>query len=197
MKKDVVTKIQSSFLQYEKNIELILKKLFVENRTYANILKKLLVINAKDCLDNNSEEYQQIANSYSLAKLKEEEYIRLTPKLTFDEHEKVKSYIIITINNILPNAKNPQYRNCTLSFDVICHTDCQDLGDYRLRSLKICGYIDGLLNGTKLEGIGVLNYLGGTSLILDENLSGYSLMYQIIYSGEDIKDETKQIDAIK
>ena len=54
-------------------------------------------------------------------------------------------------------------------------------------------YIDGILNNTKLEGIGVLNYLGATALLLDNEISGYSLMYRAVYSGEDIKDETEQI----
>ena len=193
MKKDLVNKLQSSFFSYEKNIELILKKLFVDNRKYADTLKKLLVINARDCLDNDSKEYNDIIKEYNLARLKEEEYIRLTPKLTFGEHENVKTYIIISVNNILPNNTNPQYRDCTITFDILCHTDCSDLGNYRLRPLQICGYIDGILNNTKLEGIGVLNYLGATALLLDNEISGYSLMYRAVYSGEDIKDETEQI----
>ena len=41
-----------------------------------------------------------------------------------------------------------------VNFDIICHTDYWNLGDYRLRPLKIAGYIDGILNKSKLTGIG-------------------------------------------
>jgi hypothetical protein len=46
MKRDtILTKpITSSFLSCEKDTELILRKLFVENKPYSNILKRLLVI---------------------------------------------------------------------------------------------------------------------------------------------------------
>jgi len=55
MKKDLVlspTEFTSSFLSCEKDLEVILKKLFIESQPYSDELKKLLVINTKDCLDN-------------------------------------------------------------------------------------------------------------------------------------------------
>jgi len=56
MRKDLALKptdFTSSFLSYEKDLETILRKLFVESQPYSNDLKKLLVINMKDCLDND------------------------------------------------------------------------------------------------------------------------------------------------
>ena len=41
---------QSSFLSCEKDTEAIVKKLFVESRPYSDLLKRLLLINTKDCL---------------------------------------------------------------------------------------------------------------------------------------------------
>ena len=52
MKRDLVNlNLKSSFQSVEKDIELILKKLFIENKPLSDELKKLLIINTKDCLD--------------------------------------------------------------------------------------------------------------------------------------------------
>jgi len=55
MKKDLALRpvdFTSSFLSCEKDLETILRKLFVESQPYSDKLKKLLVINTKDCLDS-------------------------------------------------------------------------------------------------------------------------------------------------
>lgn len=182
-----ITNIHSSFLSCEKDMETILKKLFIESRPYSDELKRLLVINTKDCLDNlTSEVYNTKLKEMSVAKLREEGYIKMEPKIRFPEHEEVKSYIIITFDNFTTNEKNPQFRDCTVSFDIICHTDYWDIGNYRLRPLKIAGYIDGLLNNTKLSGIGTFNFAGCNELILSEDLSGYTLSYRAIHGSDDI-----------
>jgi hypothetical protein len=57
MKKDLVMRpidFTSSFLSCEKDLEAILKKLFIESQPYSNDLKRLLVINTKDCLDDKT-----------------------------------------------------------------------------------------------------------------------------------------------
>lgn len=182
-----ITNIHSSFLSCEKDMETILKKLFIESRPYSDELKRLLVINTKDCLDNlTSEVYNTKLKEMSVAKLREEGYIKIEPKIRFPEHEEVKSYIIITFDNFTTNEKNPQFRDCTVNFDIICHTDYWDIGNYRLRPLKIAGYIDGLLNNTKLSGIGTFNFAGCNELILNEDLSGYTLSYRAIHGSDDI-----------
>ena len=182
-----LTNIHSSFLSCEKDMETILKKLFIESRPYSDELKRLLVINTKDCLDNlTSEVYNTKLKEMSVAKLREEGYIKIEPKIRFPEHEEVKSYIIITFDNFTTNEKNPQFRDCTVNFDIICHTDYWDIGNYRLRPLKIAGYIDGLLNNTKLSGIGTFNFAGCNELILNEDLSGYTLSYRAIHGSDDI-----------
>ena len=177
--------IESSFFSCEKDTELILEKLFIQNRQKGNELKRLLVINTPDCLDTTNAKYQQIVENKSVKDLKNEQYIKITPKIAFKEHEEVKSYILISFDNFIPNATNPQFRDCTVSFDIICHTDYWDLGGFQLRPLKIAGYIDGLLNNCKLTGIGTFQFLSCNELILDENLSGYSLIYSAIHGSDD------------
>jgi hypothetical protein len=59
------------------------------------------------------------------------------------------------------------------------------MDDYQIRPLKIAGYIDGILNKSKLTGIGELNFMGCNELVLDEVLSGYTLSYRAIHGSDD------------
>ena len=80
--------------------------------------------------------------------LKENGYIRFEPKIKMTQHEEVKSYLLFSFDNFTRNISNPQFRDCSVFIDVLCHTDCWDLGGFRNRPLKICGYIDAILNNT-------------------------------------------------
>ena len=185
MRKDLIRPdIRSSFLSCEKDTETILRRLFVESRPYSDILKKLLIINTKDCLTAQGDKLnymQDKINLFSIKDLIDNQYVRLSPKLTFGEHEEVKSYILISFDNFTPNETNPEYRDCTVTFDIICHTDYWNLDNFQLRPLKIVGYIDGILNETKLSGIGRFHFIGCSQLILNEDLSGYTLMYRAVH----------------
>lgn len=188
MRRDTRTTMScnSSFLSCEKDTETILRRLFVESYPYSDTLKRLLVINTKDCLDNNeSEVINKTISEMTVAKMRQEGYIKLEPKIKMPEHEEVKAYIIISFDNFTPNETNPFYRDCTISFDIICHTDYWDIGNYRLRPLKIAGYIDGLLNNCRLSGIGILNFLGASQLVLNQDLSGYTLTYRAVHGNDD------------
>lgn len=183
----VLTKpLTSSFLSCEKDTETIIRKLFVESRPYSDELKRLLVINTKDCLDDTTNpDYLKKLEAMTPAKLREDGYIKLEPKIRLPEHEEIKSYVIITYDNFTTTRTNPQFRDCYVNFDVICHTDYWDIGNYRIRPLKICGYIDGILDGCKLSGIGTFQFASCNELVLDENLSGYCLSYQAVHGSDD------------
>lgn len=175
----------SSFLSCEKDANLIIKKLFVESRPYSDYLKQLLVVNTKDCLDDfNNPIYIQKRKEMSLPKLLEEGYIRVSPKIKMPEHEEIKSYIIIGFDNFSMTS-NTEFRDCTINFDILCHNDYWDLGNFRMRPLKIAGYIDGIINKTQLTGIGRLEFLGCNMLVLDEALAGYSLSYRAVHGSDD------------
>ena len=184
---DLTKPLQSSFLSHGKDAETILRKLFIDDKKHSEELKRLLVINAEDCLSNKTDEnYLNILKNMTLSKLMDLGYVSLIPKIRMPEHEEIKSYIILSFDNFFPNGTNaPEFRDCSISFDIICHTDYWKIGDYELRPLKIAGYIDGLLNETKLSGIGTLNFLGCKEIVLDNNLSGYTLMYSAVHGSDD------------
>ena len=55
-----------------------------------------MVINTKDCLDEeNEEKYLEIVNQISLSKMREEGYFKLEPKIRMLEHQEIKAYLII------------------------------------------------------------------------------------------------------
>ena len=203
MRKDLISfkKIKSSFLSCDQDVRKILKILFVENRPYSDVLKRLLIINTPDCLDMDNKEYQQFVRNFSVADLLDKGYIRLNPKIARGTHQEIKSYIIISLDNFSPNNVSVEYRDYTIHFDVVCYNDAWVLDDYKVRPLLICGYIDGILNSLsdqskatknsyqsqiKLSGIGNYEFLGCNEVVLNEDLSMYSLAYEGVHFVQDL-----------
>ena len=181
MRRDLIKPdLRSSFLSCEKDAQIILRKLFVESQPHSNNLKRLMIINTPNCLNEDNVAYNSVTH-FNLKDLKDRGYIKLEPKLNFGEHEDVKSYMLLSFDDFIPNKNNPEYRDCTVNIDIICHTDYWDIGDYQMRPIKIMGIIDGILNESKLTGIGNLHFMGASQLILDENFSGYTLMYRAVH----------------
>lgn len=209
MRKDLITfkPIYSSFLQCDKDIQQILKLLFVESRPYSDLLKRLLLINNKDCLDTSKKDYQQFIDQFTLGRLIEQGYIRLNPKIARGTHEAIKAYILISCNNFKNNSTSIQYRDYNITFDIICYNDAWVLNDFKIRPIMICGYIDGILNSLsnkqqhvdrthqsqiKLTGMGEYQFLGCDETILNEDFGMYSLAYHGVHFNEDIQ----QIGAV-
>ena len=180
---------ESSFLSCEKDTEMIIKKLFVDSKPYSDILKRLLIINTPDCLDNMTNQvYTDKIRETSIKDLGEKGYVLLKPEQELGENEEVKSFLVITFDNFFPNPNNPYYRDCTIMIDILCHTDCWDLGNYRQRPLKIAGYVDGILNNSKLSGIGKLEFIGASELVYSPSWSGYCLIYKATHGVDDIEE---------
>ena len=188
-----IGEFKSSFLSCEKDAEAIVRKLFVDSNPYSDMLKRLLLINTPDCLnDMTNPKYLELIKKTSVQDLKEQGYLRFGPKIALGENEAVKSYIRISFDHFTPNRTNPHFRDCIVEIDILCHPEYWDIGNFRQRPIKIAGYIDGILNENKLSGIGTLNFAGANELLLDENLAGYCLMYSAIHGSDDIiEDEDK------
>ena len=200
--------IYSSFLSCEKDAEEIVKLLFVKSNPYSDKLKRLLIINNPDCLNENSpknQEYKNLIDSKPLSVLRKEGYIRLNPKIARGQHQEIKSYILMTFDNFSPNRVDPKYMDCTLNFDIICYDDEWDLEGFQIRPIMIAGYIDGILNSLsnenkiawqnkgasniKLSGMGQYALLGCNLVVLNEDISMYTLSYRALHFTQNIKDE--------
>ena len=194
MRYDLIStkKIFSPFFSCPQDINKFLEILFIKNRPYSNILKRLLIINSPDCLDpDKDEEYNAIVD----------------PKITRGTHEEIKSYIIITQDNFSQNKKSAQYRDYIINMDIVCYNDAWVLNELKVRPLMICGYIDGILNSLsdeakdssktlpskiKLTGIGYYQFLGCNLVVLNEDLSFYTLSYLGQHFTEDLGEN--QVD---
>ena len=183
---DGTTNIKSTFLSCEKDAETIVRKLFVDSRPYSDELKRLLLINTKDCLDDRTNPvYKEKISNTSLGDMIDEGYIRMKPLIKLGENEEVRSYICLSFDNFTPNANNTYYRDHIIEIDIICHIEKWDLGNFRLRPLKIAGYIDGILDQAKLAGIGTLDFITCNEIVLSEDLAGYCLMYRTVNADDD------------
>lgn len=181
-----IGEFKSSFLSCEKDTETIIKKLFVDSKPYSDMLKRLLLINTPDCLnDMTNPVYLKKIKETSIQDLKDQGYLRFGPKLALGENEEVKSYIRLSFDHFTP-SKNEHFRDCIVEIDILCHPEYWDIGNFRQRPLKIAGYIDGILNENKLSGIGTLKFAGCNELLLDENLAGYCLMYTAVHGNDDL-----------
>lgn len=182
MKRDTVLTqpITSSFLSCEKDTEIILRKLFIESAPYSDILKSLLVVQNSDVLDKKYD-----VSQYNLKYLIDNKYIITSPKIEMPEHDNIKSFIVLSFDKFTPNNTNPEFRDCMIHIDVICHHDTWNLGNYRQRPFKILGYIDGILNRSRLTGIGELNFVGCVYQLVDDDWSFYTLTYQAIHGSDD------------
>lgn len=170
----------SSFLACEKDTELILKKLFVDSCQHGEVLKRLLVVQNADALDKSYD-----VSDYSLKRLIDDQYINMDPLLKFPEHDQVKAFIGLHFDNFTPNSSNPEFRDSMIYFDIVCHHDFWFLGNYRQRPFKIMGCIDGILNKSRLTGIGQLQFMGSSKALLNENWSAFTLTYMAIHGSDD------------
>lgn len=178
------TNYKSTFLSINKDQETIWRKLLVDSKPYSDQLKRLLIINAPDCLDRNQVQYQAIIDKYTIKDMREQQFIKSIPKLSFGEHEEVKSYIMLAFDKFSPSL-NPRYRNAVITFTIISHLDYWDMEDYQLRPWMIAGYVDGILNESHLSGIGTLQFIGASQVVLNEYLGGLELTYQAVHSEAD------------
>ena len=172
MKIDGVKIPKSSFLSMEKDMNLIVNKMFKNER-----LKRLLYYTSKDALNKPNITADQAIELV-------QKNIKIVPKLYVDGE--VLNYILITFNNFTPSG-NPEFRDNIIEFDIICHYDQWQLQDFALRPYKIAAEIDSMFDKTHLTGIGELQFLGATQTIINDEFAGVCLMYEATHGGEDKK----------
>ena len=163
---------KSSFLSMEKDTGIIINEILKNNR-----LKKLLYYTTSDAMEKPN-----LTEDQSLSLLGTN--IKIVPKLYVDGS--VLNYVLINFDNFTP-SKNPEFRDNTIQFDIICHFDQWNLRDYALRPYKIAGEIDSMFNLKKLTGIGYLEFMGATQIVLTDEFAGLCLMYRTVHGGEDEK----------
>lgn len=77
-------------------------------------LCKILYYTDRDALDRPALTDEQKSSMIG-------QQIKIVPKLYVDGS--VLAYVIISMDNFIPNRKNPQFRDNIISFDIVCHLD--------------------------------------------------------------------------
>ena len=172
MKKNLYEYPKSSLLGMPKDASLIMSRILSNQ----NILK-LLTYNTRDWKS------QPAVSAEKVKEMFETQQISAVPRIKVDKSE--KTYLRLIYGSMTRNSTNPEFRDNIISFDIICHFDVWNLGDLQLRPYKIAGQLDGMFNNTRLTGVGKINFLGASQIILNEEYAGLSLMYQIIHGEED------------
>ena len=172
MKIDGLKLPKSSFLSMEKDMNLIVNKMFKNER-----LKRLLYYNSRDALRRPN-----VTEDQALELIQNN--IKIVPKMYVDGS--VLSYIIINFDKFIP-SENPEFRDNIIEFDIICHFDQWQLEDFALRPYKIAAEIDSMFNNTHLTGIGELQFIGATQTVLTDEFAGVCLLYEATHGGEDKK----------
>lgn len=163
---------KSSFLSIEKDMNLLIGEMLKDER-----LKRLLYYTTKDALDKPN-----IGEDASIELIGKN--IKNVPKLYIDE--KVYNYIFILFDDFLPSG-NPEFRNNSITFVILCHYDQWQLKDFSLRPYKIAAEIDSLFNNKKLTGIGELQFASGKLANHSDEFGGIVLTYSAVHGGEDKK----------
>ena len=162
----------SSFLSMEKDLNQITGSM-LRNKN----LKKLLYYTTENALSMPDLTDDQSVSLFG-------RNIRIAPKLFIDQE--IVNYIIISFDDFSPNAKNPEFRDCTICFDIVCHFDQWKLTDFKLRPYRIAAELDSMFNKARFSGIGRLEFIGGLQMLLDDEYGGLTLRYRAI-NGEDDK----------
>lgn len=163
---------KSSFLSVEKDMELLINKILANKR-----LQKYLYYTDKDPLSKPNLTAEQAQELFKTN-------IKIVPKIYVDRS--VLQYVIIQFDNFTQSV-NPEFRDNTIEFDIICHFDQWQLTDFKLRPYRIAAELDEMLNKQRLTGIGKLEFVGASEILLTDEYAGLCLMYRTYHGEEDKK----------
>lgn len=163
-------KVLPTFRSVEKTFAEVVQLLMTSER-----LGKLLYYSDRHC-----ENMVPITPAQFMSMLNEQ--IRIVPRIPAEDD--VKPYIVITMDNFVPEIIGSEFRSAVLSFDILSSYEYWLLDDFRLRPYAIAGEIDGLLNGKKLQGR-TAEFIGANQMILDRDFGGLSLLFHLDTSFDD------------
>ena len=164
---------KSSFLSVEKDMELLINKIFANQR-----LQKYLYYTDKDPLNKPALTSEQVLELF-------DKNIKIVPKIYVDRT--VLQYVIVQFDNFT-QSKNPEFRNNTIEFDIICHFDQWQLKDAKLRPYRIAAELDEMFDGGRLSGIGKTEFALARQIVLTDEYAGLCLMYRTVHDGDDEKN---------
>ncbi len=166
---------KSSFLAVEKDLSLIIDRIMRNER-----LKKLIYYSVPDALNQPNVPQEEALNMLNTQ-------IKTVPKIYIDKPE--FCYIVISCTGFVENFSNPEFRDNSIVFTILCHFDQWNLGNFKQRPYAIAAEIDSMFNNEKLTGIGELKFLRANLINENDEFGGFEIAYTTIhaYNGEDSK----------
>lgn len=155
---------KKSFADIGKNLNLIARRL-MQNED----LLRLLVHTNKDA-ETTPLTQKQMEEVFG-------DQIKIVPVI--DKDEDIKNYIVIQFGAFTA-VKDTHYKNYVVSFDIICNVNNWMLKDYTPRPYKIMAEIDKIIADTKIDSLGPVEFLAAQNLIINEEMSGFTLSYMIM-----------------
>lgn len=165
---------ESSFLSMDKDLNLTIEKILSNKR-----VQKLLFYNTADCLtrDDLTEE-----ETMSLFK----NHILIVPRALVTGQD--INTIAISFDNFVTNPWNPEFRDNTITFQIMCQYDNWQLDDLQLRPYRIAAELDSMFNNARLSGIGRTEFIGAQMQPLTKDYGGVILSYRVVHGDEDKKN---------
>lgn len=177
MRVDRTKVAKSSFLSAEKDMGLIIGEMLKNER-----LKRLLHYTTRDALNKPN-----VTPAEGVALVGKN--IKNVPKIYIDRT--CENYIFISFDHFIPNPTNPEFRDNTIEFEILCHYDQWILDDFKLRPYRIAAEIDSMFNEKHLTGIGKLEFIGCVQTVSNDEFAGLSLVYRAVHGEEDKNVEFK------
>ena len=166
---------KSSFLSVEKDLSMIVNRMLKNER-----LMKLIYYSVSNALDQPSVPQEERMNMIG-------KQIKIVPKVYVDKPE--FCYVLISCSSYVENLTNPEFRDNTIVFTILCHFDQWNLGNFKLRPYAIAAELDSMFNKEKLTGIGEVEFFKANEINENDEFGGFELIYTTIhmYNGEDSK----------
>lgn len=158
-------KKKKSFCDIGQNLNIVARRLMQEET-----LLRLLVNTSKDA-ETTPLTQEQMEAVFG-------DHIKIVPVI--DKDEATKNYIVIQFGAFTPVGDDNSYKNYVISFDIICNVNNWMLKDYTPRPYKIMAEIDKVIADTKIDSVGPVQFLAAQNLIINEEMSGFTLSYMIM-----------------
>lgn len=166
---------KSSFLAVEKDLSLIISRIMKNER-----LKKLIYYSEPDALNQPNVPQKEALDMLG-------SQIKIVPKIYVDKPK--FCYLLISCSSFIQNLTNPEFRDNTIIFTILCHFDQWNLGNFKLRPYAIASELDSMFNRERLTGIGKIEFVQANEINENDQLGGFEIIYKTshAYDGEDSK----------
>lgn len=94
-----------------------------------------------------------------------------------DDETVTESTMMILLDKFWQNPSNPDFKLLRIRFNIVCPMRSWVINEKALRPLMIMSEIDKVMNGSRIAGIGTLQFENADRLVISRSLAGYVVDY--------------------